>query len=410
MNNPLISIIIPIYNVAFYLRECLDSVLAQSYTNLDIILVDDGSTDGSLDIALEYLNKDARIFLISKENAGLSSARNTGLEFLKGSALRSFFQDKKEENIISFCTTHGFDKDTKILKKETIKSTFTLIQERYIKSSIENINDFIIQELPHDAIIHFLDSDDYFLNNCIELCIKPMLEKDLDICTHNICRYIQNEGKIVNNHYFEIPNSMCKNYYDCALDAIIDCNKYSFVFAWQGIFKARVLNLYKLRFTHGIYNEDNDFGIILFALAKKILFLHEVLMVYRVREDSSSSKNINNNHALPKYLENIRYYFDNDDLLKKYYHCYCVVKSGVVINRFYNDYLKNKKCQYDSFFVNSLAWHCNILKIDLKKDPLNIIKLIKSTSINKISLLKHCIKYLMRHPKKIKNIKNLFYL
>ncbi|MCC8300011.1 glycosyltransferase family 2 protein, partial [Campylobacter sp. VicNov18] len=107
MNNPLISIIIPIYNVAFYLRECLDSVLAQSYTNLDIILVDDGSTDGSLDIALEYLNKDARIFLISKENGGQSSARNTGLEFLKGSALRSFFQDKKEENIISFCTTHG---------------------------------------------------------------------------------------------------------------------------------------------------------------------------------------------------------------------------------------------------------------------------------------------------------------
>ncbi|MPV62904.1 glycosyltransferase family 2 protein, partial [Campylobacter hepaticus] len=70
MNNPLISIIIPIYNVESYLKECLDSVVNQSYANLDIILIDDGSTDKSLDIALQYLRKDERIFLISKENGG----------------------------------------------------------------------------------------------------------------------------------------------------------------------------------------------------------------------------------------------------------------------------------------------------------------------------------------------------
>ncbi|EFP2986005.1 glycosyltransferase, partial [Campylobacter jejuni] len=70
MKNPLITIIIPIYNVAPYLRECLNSVINQTYKNLDIILVDDGSDDGSLDIALEYLGKDERIFLISKENGG----------------------------------------------------------------------------------------------------------------------------------------------------------------------------------------------------------------------------------------------------------------------------------------------------------------------------------------------------
>ncbi|EPC9468253.1 glycosyltransferase family 2 protein [Campylobacter lari] len=93
MNNPLITIIIPIYNVAPYLRECLDSVINQTYKDLDIILVD----DGSLDMSLEYLNKDERIFLISKENWGLSSARNMGLEFIKGTKLRDFFEN--EENI-----------------------------------------------------------------------------------------------------------------------------------------------------------------------------------------------------------------------------------------------------------------------------------------------------------------------
>ncbi|MBF7046561.1 glycosyltransferase family 2 protein, partial [Campylobacter volucris] len=106
MNNPLITIIIPIYNVAPYLRECLDSAINQTYKNLDIILVDDGSTDESLDIALEYLNKDERIFLISKENGGQASARNTGLEFIKGTKLRTFFEDNNEENIISFTSTH----------------------------------------------------------------------------------------------------------------------------------------------------------------------------------------------------------------------------------------------------------------------------------------------------------------
>ncbi|RQD92541.1 glycosyltransferase family 2 protein, partial [Campylobacter hepaticus] len=96
MNNPLISIIIPIYNVESYLKECLDSVVNQSYANLDIILIDDGSTDKSLDIALQYLRKDERIFLISKENGGQSSARNMGLEFLKGTKLRSFFEEEQD--------------------------------------------------------------------------------------------------------------------------------------------------------------------------------------------------------------------------------------------------------------------------------------------------------------------------
>ncbi|HFI0425468.1 TPA: glycosyltransferase family 2 protein [Streptococcus suis] len=82
--SPLISIIIPIYNVENYLSRCLDSVVNQTYPNLEIILVNDGTPDGSVAIAEAYQEKDKRIKLIHQENAGLSEARNTGLSAATG--------------------------------------------------------------------------------------------------------------------------------------------------------------------------------------------------------------------------------------------------------------------------------------------------------------------------------------
>lgn len=83
MNN-LISVIVPIYKVADYLPKCLDSILNQTYKNLEIILVDDGSPDLSPKICDEYATKDSRIIVIHKMNGGLSSARNAGLEIATG--------------------------------------------------------------------------------------------------------------------------------------------------------------------------------------------------------------------------------------------------------------------------------------------------------------------------------------
>ena len=80
---PLVSVIIPVYNVAPYLREALDSVVRQTYLNLDIIIVDDGSTDGSEAICEEY-RSDLRVRVIHQENRGLSNARNRGLDLAEG--------------------------------------------------------------------------------------------------------------------------------------------------------------------------------------------------------------------------------------------------------------------------------------------------------------------------------------
>lgn len=87
-NNPieekLISIIVAIYNIEDYLVRCLDSILAQTYDNLEILLVDDGSTDSSGEICDTYARKDERIRVIHKKNGGLSDARNAGLEVAAG--------------------------------------------------------------------------------------------------------------------------------------------------------------------------------------------------------------------------------------------------------------------------------------------------------------------------------------
>ena len=77
--QPLISVIVPVYKVEPYIHQCIDSILAQTYTNLEIILVDDGSPDNCPAICDEYAGKDARIRVIHKENGGLSDARNAGM-------------------------------------------------------------------------------------------------------------------------------------------------------------------------------------------------------------------------------------------------------------------------------------------------------------------------------------------
>ena len=87
MSQPKITIIIPVYNAEKYLRECLDSVCHQTYTNFEVILVNDGSKDKSAELCDEFVNKDNRFRLIHKANGGVSSARNVGLDAISGGGM-----------------------------------------------------------------------------------------------------------------------------------------------------------------------------------------------------------------------------------------------------------------------------------------------------------------------------------
>lgn len=84
---PTLSIIIPVYNTERYLRECIESILTQSFTDFELILIDDGSTDRSGEICEEYKKKDNRIVFIKKENGGVSDARNVGITLSRGKYL-----------------------------------------------------------------------------------------------------------------------------------------------------------------------------------------------------------------------------------------------------------------------------------------------------------------------------------
>ena len=84
IENPKVSVIVPVYNVKPYLERCIDSLISQSLKEIEIILVDDGSTDGSAAICDDYARRDERIVVIHKQNGGVSSARNVGIDFAKG--------------------------------------------------------------------------------------------------------------------------------------------------------------------------------------------------------------------------------------------------------------------------------------------------------------------------------------
>ena len=112
--NPLVSIIVPVYNNEKYLRQCLDSITNQTFKDIEIILVDDGSTDNSASICEEYAKEDSRVVFIHSENKGVSNARNIGIDKSKGKFimfcdsddwLENDYIESHYDNIITKCVT-----------------------------------------------------------------------------------------------------------------------------------------------------------------------------------------------------------------------------------------------------------------------------------------------------------------
>lgn len=114
MEKKLISIIIPVYNTEIYLRRCIESILCQTYSKLEIVLVDDGSSDSSGLICDQYAEKDKRIIVIHKLNQGVSAARNDALKIIKGEYVSfidsdDYVDSQFIENLYSAFTNKGVD-------------------------------------------------------------------------------------------------------------------------------------------------------------------------------------------------------------------------------------------------------------------------------------------------------------
>lgn len=172
-----ISVVIPVYNVKPYLCECLDSVVNQTFTDLEIIIVDDGSTDGSGKICDEYAKKDSRIQVIHKENGGLGNARNVGMDAANGkyivfldsddywdlSAMERLFYEaeKNSVQVLVFSAEPFFDG---IKKLDHYLHYGHSIQNEFVKNGAESMKTAI-------------ENKEYFSSACLRLYLLNYLRE-----------------------------------------------------------------------------------------------------------------------------------------------------------------------------------------------------------------------------------------
>lgn len=217
--NQIVSLIIPIYNKEKYLKRCLDSVVNQTYRELEILLVDDGSTDASRSICEEYAKRDARIKVLPKENGGVSSARNLGMEhstgtylafadpddFMELDCIRALKQCVDEEDAeIAYC--HPRDVEEATGKNKTISGE---TGERFVlKASEYNWADRYADTVSWGAVyrrsvtegIRFdldlkIGEDTLFLGKCIHKANKIVR---LDKALYNYC---YNSDSVTSGYY-----------------------------------------------------------------------------------------------------------------------------------------------------------------------------------------------------------------
>ena len=147
----LVSVVVPVYNVREYLEECLDSILSQTYESIEVIIVDDGSTDGSSKVVDRYALKDGRIIAVHKKNGGLSDARNAGIRVAKGDYVMfvdsdDYVDSRFVETALQNIREHGADvacfRFTYVDDESEIKRSSVSVEQSYSEySNVESIKD-----------------------------------------------------------------------------------------------------------------------------------------------------------------------------------------------------------------------------------------------------------------------------
>ncbi len=230
----LISVIVPVYNVRQYLEKCLNSIVNQTYRNLEIILVDDGSTDGSSEICDEFKKKDTRIVVLHKINEGVSIARNCGLKIAKG-------------DFVAFVDSDDF------------------VQPRLYEKLIK-------EQKEHDYDWVFSRFNNYQNNKFIPVC-----EDDLS------------EFCLTGNLKFLLTHPHCKVKHNCLhTKHNVNC------LIWRILFKKETIG--DIRFYENInYMEDVLFLTELLLKTKpKLGYVNDCLYNYRVRDNSLSNGGVRN--------------------------------------------------------------------------------------------------------------------
>lgn len=215
MSAPMVSIIVPVYNEEKYLTQCLESIANQTMSSIEVICVDDGSTDNSLSIINEYVQNDNRFKALIQDNLGAGAARNKGIEIATGKYLM------------------------------------------------------------------FLDADDYFSKDMIEICLKTIESERSDIVIFSAKKYDMRTGK-TEVMPWSLKRALCPTFSPFSAS---DMSKYIFNafqnWPWNKMFRASFINKHKLFFQEIPRTNDMAFVCTSLVLAKKISILSIPLTTYR---------------------------------------------------------------------------------------------------------------------------------
>lgn len=305
------SIIVPIYNVEKYLLKCLDSLVNQTYSNIEIICINDGSPDNSLQILEEYASKDNRIKIINQENQGLSGARNTGLKNVTGDYV--LFIDADDWLELNSCE----------ILHNTIKNygEVDVIQYQYKMISKKNI-DYSEKHFKDNEMFFALDRLEKFFGNC-----------PFPTCWNKTYRY-----EFLKQKNIIFPG----NVKACFEDVIFGVNLYRYNP------KILVINDYLYN-----YYQDNQNSICKSDFYKK-LQLHKIafdsLQELLEKVNNDELKNI----AYDYYLININHIFTRLCLTK--HKNECIEELKIARNSFDKKY-KCKSIKFCNFYLILVKFH-----------------------------------------------------
>ncbi|SHE95175.1 glycosyltransferase [Schwartzia succinivorans] len=261
-----VSVVVPVYNVEKYLKDCLDSLERQTLKNIEVIMVNDGSTDGSRNIAEEYACRNDNFLLIDRLNGGLSAARNTGMSFAKG------------------------------------------------------------------KYIYFLDSDDYLVDNALELLYKKSENDNLDVLLFTSYTFHDDSPELIMEKHVKYRGEYTHVYSGLqALQKFIDNNDVCISCCW--IFsRLGVIRENKLKFYEGIIHEDHLFQWQILSLSKRVAVLNSPLYCRRICPGSITSA--------------------KSDWIKKIYAVRCTIVAGDMFVMQNPEIIGKTTCWFMRFWAN----------------------------------------------------------
>lgn len=285
----MISIIVPVYNAADSVRECIDSVVCQDYANIELILIDDGSADNSYDICKEYEKKDNRIRVYHQANKGVSSARNLGINVARGEYIYFLDSDDRCKNVFRYCIN--------VMKKEgaDILVGGTDFYKNGTLKEIENANLF---------------NNDYkiYEENKKEKLVRWIMERNISDFPELL---VSSSGQTI-----RIGGVAAK------------------------LIKKRTIK--SLRFVETLgYSEDLVFMYELFKKADKVVILGKSIYIYNYHENSATSSKYNPkirvfNRSLSDYILNISTEYDDvykNSMYEKMLNiCWNTIVHGIAFN------------------------------------------------------------------------------